>query len=137
MTKYGYVRVSSKDQNPERQVVAMKEYGVLEKNIFIDKLSGKDFNRPAYFKTGTIGFIDSDGYFTITGRQSRFYIMSSLNKVYCDLVQRAISMIKIVKDCAVVAVPDKELLKDMPRKSGTEKVDYELLEKDAISKHSK
>ena len=35
MTKYGYVRVSSKDQNPERQVVAMKEYGVLEKNILI------------------------------------------------------------------------------------------------------
>lgn len=50
MTKYGYVRVSSKDQNPERQVVAMKEYGVLEKNIFLDKLSGKDFNRPAYKK---------------------------------------------------------------------------------------
>lgn len=50
MTKYGYVRVSSKDQNPERQIVAMKEYGVLEKNIFLDKLSGKDFNRPAYKK---------------------------------------------------------------------------------------
>lgn len=48
MTKYGYVRVSSRDQNPERQILAMKEYGVLEKNIYLDKLSGKDFNRPAY-----------------------------------------------------------------------------------------
>ena len=47
---YGYVRVSSKDQNEERQMIAMKEVGVLEKNIYIDKQSGKDFNRPQYRK---------------------------------------------------------------------------------------
>ena len=49
MTKtYGYVRVSSKDQNEARQLVAMKEFGIDTKDIFIDKLSGKDFNRPQY-----------------------------------------------------------------------------------------
>lgn len=45
---YGYVRVSSRDQNEDRQIIALKEIGVPEENIFIDKQSGKDFNRPQY-----------------------------------------------------------------------------------------
>lgn len=45
---YGYVRVSSKDQNVDRQIIAITSQGVKEENIFIDKQSGKDFNRPAY-----------------------------------------------------------------------------------------
>lgn len=45
---YGYVRVSTKDQNEDRQLVAMQELKVPEKNIFIDKMSGKNFNRPMY-----------------------------------------------------------------------------------------
>lgn len=45
---YGYVRISSFDQNEDRQVVAMKSAGVKMDHIFIDKQSGKDFNRPAY-----------------------------------------------------------------------------------------
>lgn len=47
---YGYCRVSSKDQNEDRQLLAMTEMGVEGKNIFIDKQSGKDFNRPMYKK---------------------------------------------------------------------------------------
>ncbi|MBR1622412.1 MAG: recombinase family protein [Pseudobutyrivibrio sp.] len=47
---YGYVRVSTKDQNEDRQVIALKELGVPEANIFIDKLSGKNFERPQYKK---------------------------------------------------------------------------------------
>ena len=47
---YGYARISTKDQNIERQIVALKNFGVCEKNIFIDKKSGKDFERPAYKK---------------------------------------------------------------------------------------
>lgn len=47
---YGYIRVSSVDQNEDRQIIAMKEAGIDEKNIFIDKQSGKDFNRPQYKK---------------------------------------------------------------------------------------
>lgn len=45
---YGYVRVSSKDQNEDRQMIALKEIGVPEKNIYVDKQSGKDFQRPKY-----------------------------------------------------------------------------------------
>lgn len=45
---YGYVRVSSTDQNEDRQMAAMAEMAVLSENIFIDKLSGKDFDRPQY-----------------------------------------------------------------------------------------
>ena len=48
MTYYGYVRVSTRDQNEARQVQAMLKYGVLKKNIYVDKQSGKDFDRPAY-----------------------------------------------------------------------------------------
>lgn len=47
---YGYVRVSSKDQNEARQFLDLREFGIEEKNIYMDKLSGKDFNRPAYHK---------------------------------------------------------------------------------------
>lgn len=45
---YGYVRVSSTDQNETRQLVALRERGISEKNIFVDKQSGKDFERPQY-----------------------------------------------------------------------------------------
>lgn len=48
MADYGYVRVSSKDQNEDRQMIALREVGVPDKNIFIDKQSGKDFQRPKY-----------------------------------------------------------------------------------------
>lgn len=138
-------------------------------------------NGKEYFKTGTIGFIDEDGYFTITSRQSRFYINSSLNKVYCDKVQNIICKLSAVKDCAVVKVPDEdelfvnkayivlndgieesneiveyikeccnnviedqfgnkfqlkdfeiptyfEIVPELPRKSGTDKIDYNQLE---------
>ena len=47
---YGYIRVSSRDQNEDRQLIALKEVGVAEKNIYLDKQSGKDFNRPQYKK---------------------------------------------------------------------------------------
>lgn len=45
---YGYIRVSSRDQNEDRQLIALKELQIAEKNIFLDKQSGKDFNRPQY-----------------------------------------------------------------------------------------
>ena len=47
---YGYIRVSSTDQNEDRQRMALSEVGVEEKNIYMEKLSGKDFNRPQYKK---------------------------------------------------------------------------------------
>lgn len=48
--RYGYMRVSSREQNEDRQRIALLEMGVPEKNIFMDKLSGKDFARPQYKK---------------------------------------------------------------------------------------
>lgn len=45
---YGYVRVSTKDQNEARQLIDMQEFGIDEQNIFVEKQSGKDFNRPQY-----------------------------------------------------------------------------------------
>lgn len=145
-------------------------------------------NGKTYYNTGTIGFIDELGYFFVTGRQSRFYIMSSLNKVYCDKIQNIISSFDIVKECAVVKVPDAEKLfvnkayivlddgvdyssaldyiqtlflcptvlpngktvqlkeyeipayvefvSELPRKVGSDKIDYSFLEQDAESKLS-
>lgn len=49
-TMYGYCRVSSKEQHEDRQIIALKDMGVPEKNIYTDKQSGKDFERPQYKK---------------------------------------------------------------------------------------
>ena len=48
MEVYGYVRVSSMDQNEDRQVNALRDVAVPEKNIYMDKQSGKNFERPGY-----------------------------------------------------------------------------------------
>ena len=45
---YGYIRVSTKEQNEDRQLIAMSQANVPPENIFMDKQSGKDFNRPNY-----------------------------------------------------------------------------------------
>ncbi len=47
---YGYMRVSTKEQCEKRQFIALRNFSVPEKNIFFDKISGKDFNRPEYRK---------------------------------------------------------------------------------------
>lgn len=65
MAEYGYMRVSSTDQNEDRQRRAMEKLKVIEKNIFLDKQSGKDFNRPQYkrmcrrFRAGDLLYIKS------------------------------------------------------------------------------
>ncbi len=45
---YAYIRVSSREQNEDRQWIALKELVISEKNIFVDRQSGKDFERPSY-----------------------------------------------------------------------------------------
>ena len=61
----GYMRVSSRDQNEDRQRIALKEMGVLEANIYVDKQSGKDFERKQYkrmlrrLKPGMVLYIKS------------------------------------------------------------------------------
>ena len=65
MSVYGYVRVSSIDQNEDRQLIAMQEINVVIDKVYIDKQSGKDFNRPNYqklirkIKTGDTLYIKS------------------------------------------------------------------------------
>ena len=63
-----------------------------------------------YYKTGNIGTLDQDGYFTLTGRSSRYYIRSDLNKVYLEHIQNVVSLIDVVESCCVVQKPDKDLL---------------------------
>ncbi len=46
--EYGYARVSTKEQNEQRQIIGLKKFGLEEKNIFVDKQSGKDFDRTQY-----------------------------------------------------------------------------------------
>ena len=140
-------------------------------------------NGKTFFRTGTLGFVDEDGYFTPTDRKSRFYIKSTTHKVYLDHVQHIIANIdRRIADCAVVKVPDErelfvnkayivltdsvepndiikkeildklklpssvsreqlkeyempydiEFIPKLPRKAGTEKIDYTYLEDMAI-----
>lgn len=50
MKQYGYVRISAKDQNPERQLLAMQEQKIGVEDIYLDKMSGQDFSRPEYMR---------------------------------------------------------------------------------------
>jgi len=65
MNTYGYIRVSSKDQYEDRQLISMSELRIPQNNIYIDKQSGKDFERPSYqklvglLKTGDLLYIKS------------------------------------------------------------------------------
>ncbi len=50
MEYYGYIRVSTKEQNPERQLIAMQEQQIKQGNIYLDKISGRSFARPQYLQ---------------------------------------------------------------------------------------
>ncbi|MDO4483881.1 MAG: recombinase family protein, partial [Clostridia bacterium] len=62
---YAYIRVSTQDQNEERQLIAMHDHGIGDAHFFIDKQSGKDFDRPHYqrmlkrLKPGDVLFVKS------------------------------------------------------------------------------
>ena len=57
-----------------------------------------------------MGILNTDGYFTLTGRSSRYYIRSDLNKVYLEHIQNIMSLIDVIDSCCVVQKPDKDLL---------------------------
>lgn len=69
-----------------------------------------NINGKEYYKTGNIGYLDEDRYFTLIGRSSRFFIINTLNKVYCELVQLVVSNIDVVDSCAIVPKPNEESL---------------------------
>ena len=64
------------------------------------------YNGRQYIHTGMMGILDDEGYFTITGRSSRFYINGDLNKIYLERVQNVISLIDGVESCIAVPKPD-------------------------------
>lgn len=72
---FAYIRVSAKDQNPDRQLHEMKQHGVHERDIFFDKESGKDFNRPQYqalkqcLRQGDLLYIKSIDRFGRNGKE--------------------------------------------------------------------
>lgn len=77
------------------------------------KLTDEKFiykNNKKYFKTENYGYLDKEGYFTLIGRTSRFYINSNINKVYCENLQLIINKLPYVSECAVVPKPDDEKL---------------------------
>lgn len=63
-----------------------------------------------YYNTGNYGILRKNRYFELVGRASRFYIVSSLNKVYCELVQKVLCLVDVVDSCVVVPKPHEELL---------------------------
>ena len=88
------------------------------KHVFKGYYKNEDMSRETkfvykgieYYKTGNMGILDTDGYFTLTGRSSRYYIRSDLNKVYLEHIQNVISLIDVVDSCCVVPKEDKDLL---------------------------
>lgn len=89
-----YVRISSKDQNEARQLMEIKELGINERDIFIDKESGKDFNRPQYqalkqcLREGDLLYIKSIDRF---GRNSK-----EIKKEWEDITQNIKADIKVL-----------------------------------------
>lgn len=88
------------------------------KHVFKGYYKNEDMSRETkfvykgieYYKTGNMGILDTAGYFTLTGRSSRYYIRSDLNKVYLEHIQNVISLIDVVDSCCVVPKEDKDLL---------------------------
>lgn len=88
------------------------------KNVFKEYYGNPELTRQSkfryqgkeYFKTGTNGRLLLDGSFELTGRSSRFYIISTLNKVYCDHAQMALNTIEGIESAAVVKHPDSKWL---------------------------
>ncbi len=67
-------------------------------------------NGKTYYNSGNVGSLDEYRYFTLKGRASRFFIINTLNKVYCELVQLIVSNIDVVDSCAIVPKPNEESL---------------------------
>lgn len=76
---FGYMRVSTKDQNEDRQRIKLKEAGIKDEHLFLDKQSGKDFNRNNYQKLMTV--LDSDSVLFVTA-------IDRLGRNYEEIIQQ-------------------------------------------------
>lgn len=105
---FGYIRVSSRDQNEERQIQALSDYNISKKNLYIDKQSGKDFERPAYKKLKR------------RLRRGDLLIIKSIDRLgrnYEEIIEQWKDITKIIEaDIVIVDMPlldtrrDKDLL---------------------------
>ena len=94
---YGYIRVSSNDQNEDRQVLALKKLGLSDDQIFVDKQSGKDFNRPAYQKLVSI-LKEGDLLYVVS--------VDRLGRNYDEILEQWRNLTKIKKiDICVLDMP--------------------------------
>jgi len=79
MKVYGYVRVSTREQNEARQLIAVEEFGVTPENVFLDKQSGKDFDRPEYKKL--LGLLHKDDVLVVKS-------IDRLGRNYDDILEQ-------------------------------------------------
>ena len=107
MARYGYVRISTTDQKTDRQMDAFLKYGVDKKKIFIDKTSGKDFNRPAYKRM--IGKL----------RKGDVLIIKSIDRLGRNYAEILDEWRKLTKDIGVdIEVVDMPLLNTAVEQNG-------------------
>lgn len=91
LTTYGYIRVSTKDQNEDRQKIALLEARVTETNIISDKKSGKDFDRPGYrrlckiIKPGGTLFIKSIAVFNFSYQFSVLWSFKIFTRLFVQV----------------------------------------------------
>jgi len=107
MKTYGYARVSSIDQNEDRQLSALEEIGVKKTNIFVDKISGKDFTRPQYLKL--VKQLKENDLLYITS-------IDRLGRNYDEILEQWRTLTKIKKiDIVVLNMPllDTRIHKDL------------------------
>ena len=104
---YGYMRVSTKEQNEDRQRIKLKEAGVCDTNLFLDKQSGKDFNRKSY--QSLLKILDSDSVLFITS-------IDRLGRNYNEIIQQWKKITQSIKaDIVVLDMPllDTRCSKDL------------------------
>lgn len=93
---YGYARVSSRDQKEDRQIIALREMGLSDKQIYVDKQSGKDFDRPQYKKL--LRKLDSNSVLFIKS-------IDRLGRNYDDLIDQWRYITKKGADIVVLDMP--------------------------------
>ena len=107
MNIYGYARVSSKDQNESLQVEALKNFGITSEKIFVDRLSGKNFNRPQYQKL--LSKLRAEDIFVVKS-------IDRLGRNYAEILEQW-RIITKVKEAAIVVL-------DMPLLDTRNKKDF-------------
>ena len=104
---YGYARVSSKDQNLDRQIEALKNYGINDRDIISDKQSGKDFNREGYITLKNI-LLRSNDTLVITELDRLGRNMTMIKEEWNDLQKKNVNI--VVLDNPILNTKDKNNL---------------------------